>query len=443
MFENKRKGWHGAYSMTGKMTAEQFNEILHKDDILNCTSPKKLRIKDFFEPDQVVNNLDYLYDNLMSFQIYEKEDKHFTESLTKTVEDSQKNIDSKKIKNLKNFFYTKPIKEIDAAKSKYYAPKYDLVFSKTLTGIKWNKLLGRQKPSINISITNNNNICKKFIKEENKIHPVTQENKCFVNMDNYTKRGDFIELKDIRIRYDKPYNKEQNINSKISENYISNPSNSLSPINKNKKRKANLLLKQSLSEKIKVPNFKKYLSRQYLEILRRKKGFEKNNYISSLSLNYNSNHEKKNSDIKFNHKQNKNKVKKFIGINSISLNNCLKNIDKYNNHLSPKLINIKLMPSRSYYENIKNNIDKPCDHLGPSYSSFYKPSFNNIINLKLINSIFFEKKANTKVRNNINKIKNKMIFNNKTYRQLMKENEINKIDGITLKSLKRKNKISK
>jgi hypothetical protein len=379
----------------------------------------------------------------MSFQIYEKEDKHFTESLTKTVEDSQKNIDSKKIKNLKNFFYTKPIKEINAAKSKYYDPKYDLVFSKTLTGIKWNKLLGRQKPSINISITNNNNICKKFIKEENKIHPVTQENKCFVNMDNYTKRGDFIELKDIRIRYDKPYNKEQNINSKISENYISNPSNSLSPINKNKKRKANLLLKQSLSEKIKVPNFKKYLSRQYLEKLRRKKGFEKNNYISFLSLNYNSNHEKKNSDIKFNHKQNKNKVKKFIGINSISLNNCLKNIDKYNNHLSPKLINIKLMPSRSYYENIKNNIDKPCDHLGPSYSSFYKPSFNNIINLKLINSIFFEKKANTKVRNNINKIKNKMIFNNKTYRQLMKENGINKIDGITLKSLKRKNKISK
>ena len=379
----------------------------------------------------------------MSFQIYEKEDKHFTESLTKTVEDSQKNIDSKKIKNLKNFFYTKPIKEIDAAKSKYYDPKYDLVFSKTLTGIKWNKLLGRQKPSINISITNNNNICKKFIKEENKIHPVTQENKCSVNMDNYTKRGDFIELKDIRIRYDKPYNKEQNINSKISENYISNPSNSLSPINKNKKRKANLLLKQSLSEKIKVPNFKKYLSRQYLEKLRRKKGFEKNNYISFLSLNYNSNHEKKNSDIKFNHKQNKNKVKKFIGINSISLNNCLKNIDKYNNHLSPKLINIKLMPSRSYYENIKNNIDKPCDHLGPSYSSFYKPSFNNIINLKLINSIFFEKKANTKVRNNINKIKNKMIFNNKTYRQLMKENGINKIDGITLKSLKRKNKISK
>ena len=344
---------------------------------------------------------------------------------------------------MKNFFYTKPIKEIDAAKSKYYDPKYDLVFSKTLTGIKWNKLLGRQKPSINISITNNNNICKKFIKEENKIHPVTQENKCFVNMDNYTKRGDFIELKDIRIRYDKPYNKEQNINSKISENYISNPSNSLSPINKNKKRKANLLLKQSLSEKIKVPNFKKYLSRQYLEKLRRKKGFEKNNYISFLSLNYNSNHEKKNSDIKFNHKQNKNKVKKFIGINSISLNNCLKNIDKYNNHLSPKLINIKLMPSRSYYENIKNNIDKPCDHLGPSYSSFYKPSFNNIINLKLINSIFFEKKANTKVRNNINKIKNKMIFNNKTYRQLMKENGINKIDGITLKSLKRKNKISK
>ena len=454
MFENKRKGWHGAYSMTGKMTAEQFNEILHKDNILNGSRAKKLKIKDIFEPDQVTNNLDFLYDNINSFQIYLKEDKNFTESLSKTVEDGNKNIESNKIKNLKTFFYKKPNKEKDAFENKFYEPKYDLIFSKTLTGIKWNKLPGRKKPPMNIDIIDNGNTCKKYIKDTNKNYPVTPENKCFVNMDNYTKRGNFIELKDIRMRYDKPFNKQQDINSKTSENYTSNQSNSISTLNNNKnkirniffgqsklskKRKTNLLLKQSFSEKIQIPNFKKYLSRQYLEKLRRKKGFEKNNYLSFLSLNYDINHEKKSSDVKFNHKKNKNKVNKFIGINSISLSNYLQNIDKYNNHSSSKVINLKLMPSRSYYENIKNNkIDKPSDHLSPSYSSFYKHSFNNIINLKLLNSIFFEKKANNKIRNNINKIKNKMIFNNKTYRQLIQENEINKLDGITLKSLKRK-----
>ena len=171
-----------------------------------------------------------------------------------------------------------------------------------------------------------------------------------------------------------------------------------------------------------------------------KKRLEKNNYLLSLSLNYDLIREKINSDIKFNHKKSrkKNKIKEFIGINSISFKDCFKYLDKSNNHLSIKSPKFKLMTSRSYVENIRNKCDKPKDLLGPSYSSFNKNSFNNVINLKLLKSMIFEKNANNKIKQNINNIKNNMIFNEKSYKQLIKENSLNKLDGITLKTFKNK-----
>ena len=47
MFENSKKGWHGAYSISGKITAEHFDEILRKEEIIN-RQDKKFIIKDFF-----------------------------------------------------------------------------------------------------------------------------------------------------------------------------------------------------------------------------------------------------------------------------------------------------------------------------------------------------------------------------------------------------------
>ena len=34
MFENKTKGWHGSYSVIGKISAEKFHIILKKNQIL-------------------------------------------------------------------------------------------------------------------------------------------------------------------------------------------------------------------------------------------------------------------------------------------------------------------------------------------------------------------------------------------------------------------------
>ena len=63
MFENNKKGWHGAYSISGKMTAQNFIEIMHKDKIFK-NEERKIKIRDFFAPDIEVNNIDYLYDDI-------------------------------------------------------------------------------------------------------------------------------------------------------------------------------------------------------------------------------------------------------------------------------------------------------------------------------------------------------------------------------------------
>ena len=448
MFENPKKGWHGAYSLTGKVTAEFFEQILRKEKIFNLENQKKLIIKDFFSPDTEKNNIDFLNDDVKSFQVYHKEKKHFIKNLLKSLFNKNKHENNiKKSKDLNTSLNNAPKKQnIYMAKDKEYEPKYDLVFAKTLTGIKWEKMSGRKKPEIHIINSNidKNKICKRYKNEEieSKNNYLTCENKCLVDMNKYTKRGEFIELKDIRKRYDKPFKKSVCDIRPCIEKYLSNNENIKNSESKlTNTQKLNLELKQSFSEKIIVPDFKRYLSRKYLEKNVKKKGFEKNNFLVSLSINYDLIKEKNITNIKFNHKKNKNSLNKFKGIESTSFIDCYKYIDKCNNHSETKVPNIKLMSSR--YSNKKITYDQSYDYLRPAVSSFYKNSCNSLINLKLMSSIFFDKKRNNKLKNSINKIKNNMTFSGKTYKQLIKENILNKLDGITLKTLKKQHKDNK
>ncbi len=45
MAENETKGWYGSYSLAGKHSAEKFNNIVHKNEILRGEH-KKARIHD-------------------------------------------------------------------------------------------------------------------------------------------------------------------------------------------------------------------------------------------------------------------------------------------------------------------------------------------------------------------------------------------------------------
>ena len=59
MFESDTKGWHGSYSLMGKISAESFPMVLAKDKILKgLYKPKK--IKDYFSMDEDINHYDEL-----------------------------------------------------------------------------------------------------------------------------------------------------------------------------------------------------------------------------------------------------------------------------------------------------------------------------------------------------------------------------------------------
>jgi len=157
------------------------------------------------------------------------------------------------------------------------------------------------------------------------------------------------------------------------------------------------------------------------------------------------------------------KRKIFIGIEPNFLFDPNKVIEKYNNHKSAKAPNFNLMSSRR----LKNNNKLPCymniisqrgsneninektlelngysnGYLRPSKSYFFpKKSYNNIINLNLINANIFKNKIkNDEIDEKINFIKNEITFNYKGYEDLIKEGALKKFDGITYKSYKKSN----
>jgi hypothetical protein len=72
MLENRQKGWYGCYSKIGKISAEQFIEIMRKDEIFEKAN-KTIKIRDFFAPDKKINKLNYIEDDIKVFQNYRNE----------------------------------------------------------------------------------------------------------------------------------------------------------------------------------------------------------------------------------------------------------------------------------------------------------------------------------------------------------------------------------
>ena len=549
MFENKQKGWHGCYSRIGKISVEQFTEIIKKDEIFKRLD-KKIKVKDFFSPDKEINKLDYIGDDIKVFQIYENELKGFSKDNNEQLQNLKnknlntennnktqtQNIKKKKFNDMNIYQNKKKLKDIGSEPTLGYNPKYDLIFAKTVWGSNWKKMKGRKYPKITIDNRDY------LYNEKNSFLNGSGEFKCRVNMDKNTQRGEFIDLKDIRIRSDKGYinnkknrtkskikmkpfknlkdlndkseekkksNFKKNLTSKISEsdipNYDSpiissehstfkkeNSSNKTKTLSfrynnykstKNIKSKINILnnynrykngrkqeksLQPSFSEpKISGPDFKKNISRKYLEKLRTL--HQTTFLISHFSPNYKAVTEKHGSNIKYIDEKHKNKSKKklFIGIEPNFNYDANKDIDKYNNHKSTKVPNFKLMTSRyskngnntlpCYMQNIfqrgsKENINEKmlelnmyCNKdLRSSKSTFFpKKSFNNIINLNLINSpIFKNKMKNDEIQEKIDMIKNELNFNHKDYEQLIKEGALHRFDGVTYKSIPRQKNVN-
>jgi hypothetical protein len=153
-----------------------------------------------------------------------------------------------------------------------------------------------------------------------------------------------------------------------------------------------------------------------------------------------------------------NKDKKLKGLDYSYNYIADKIIDKYNNHIPPKVPNFNYMTSRpnkkgcplpTYMQNVHDRLsvcnlnDKTLvlnnysnRGYSPAVTTFFpKKSFNNIINYSVINSKRkMEKKIDEDLDKKLELLKLQANYEPQIYEQFLKEGTINKFDKITLKT---------
>ena len=197
MIENETKGWYGSYSLAGKRSAEKFNNILRKNEILKGDN-KKIKVPDMFAPDEMkYNNTEKKLDYYEIFALDAKNLKKKIKQKYNEEERSKKQKDSKKF-NLffHNRHHSSENKIIGITASEpgctRYSPNYDYIWPKLITGIKWGDQRGRNEKKIEVDnrdfIINNLENYDKYIINSGFV-------KCFVNMNNLKKKKSLLNKK--------------------------------------------------------------------------------------------------------------------------------------------------------------------------------------------------------------------------------------------------------
>ena len=471
MIENNAKKWYGSYSRAGRTSAENFYAIIHKDEILKRD---KRKIKNIYENQR--SKLDYLDGKINLKKIINTK----YSVINNISVPKKKKIISYKKDNSKYKYHNLHYENLITNNEIYlepsctkYNPKYDFIYKKLITGPHWKDLLGRNYPIQNMENTtfflnntqrinkvkktskkdnNNNNknsysSSKKNKKKQKKYNIIDSGvSKCLVDMDTTTQRGEIMDATNLRIRTDKPFNK--NDINKIKSPLIINL---FSKFNKNNKKETKYLNNKEKNNNLKNPNIKtnnknskkirKSLinlsinnnsdSSLYSPLLRRLSTitpeiynvpeitktmpFEQKESINQfkkklmpkVSLNYSLIRERPLSMVIYKKSDIKQKKEKFLGIDP-SLNFDIdKIINKYNNHVVHEAPNFNYMTSRPYDKNdplpnfmkqvfnrmsvgkvndksLKLNGYSDGKFLSTSNSFFPKSSFNSIINMSLL-----------------------------------------------------------
>ena len=404
MFENKTKNWYGSYSRVGKISAENFYSIVHKDAILNRENK---RINNFYG--NKINNLNYLDCKINLNKIINTKYTIINNSVNKKKRkfNNYKKKDSFKYKyhhlhnenlKFKNEIYTEPT-------CTKYNPNYEYVHKKLITGPKWDDLLGRNIPiqnmenttfyliksngkekeinkdkdkdnnikSNNIKINDKNKKLNIFFKnktiENNKINSKnTGESKGLHNITKTEGKNNLKKTKNKKLKINRAFKSEEKKDIALKnkdQSKINNSNNSFRNIKRNLKLslKDNYFLKMKnlqysyldspllrrlsaiTPEIYEIPEISKTMTHQEKEDI---KQFKKR-LMPKTALNYSLIIERPLSLVIYKKNKNMNKErKKFIGIEP-SLNFDIdKIINKYNNHVFHNAPSFDNMTSRPY-----------------------------------------------------------------------------------------------
>ena len=231
MFESDTKGWHGSYSLMGKISAESFPMVLAKDKILRGIYKTK-KIKDYFNTDDDINTVNEINDEdedifnpkyRPPIRIKRKRLKICEPNTKREIPEEYKYHHS----NHKDMYnLSKILKNQSTQSSSIYDPKKEYVWSRTLTGPQWNVLSGREKgglfgiKNLDINFNNTKNEEKETKKNDilNKDKKIYKQNKTannfFINpnkgvdMNKFSKRTSMKTYYDLRIRDFRPFMKK-------------------------------------------------------------------------------------------------------------------------------------------------------------------------------------------------------------------------------------------
>ena len=287
MLENEAKGWYGSYSLAGRRSAEKFNNILRKDEILNGDT-KKIKVPDMFAPDEMKpnqeeNKLDY-------YQIYSLNAGKLKKKIKQIYNEEEENKTQKERKKMNLAFHNKHCslnnkKTMTTTNNEpgctRYSPNYNYIWPKLITGIKWSDQMGRYDKKIQVDnrdfIINNLENYDKYIINSGTV-------KCFVNMGTVKNKKVFLKKKckmNITLsgssntkRLAKTLNKKAITSSNIEKLKARN-SNLI-----NKKNKSNNDLDDDISSNSSKTN-KPLFNNNFL-------GKTKNNFFNESKLNKNS-----------------------------------------------------------------------------------------------------------------------------------------------------------
>ena len=238
MIKNDTKGFFGAFSKTGKNSAEILANVRQKDRLLN---PQKYKgnnksivnflkrngYHNIYGDDEIIKMIKD--DDLDDSQIEEVEEEVDIFTLKeRRKKEMERNRKPKIVKNaLKKYFHRTNSdaykfhdlhrqkghkkKEYKTPNCTKYLPSKALVWKRTLIPPKWDKIRGRD-PLFGVDNT------KYYLNHE---PPLKNIGKVFIDMDKQTMRGDAITKHDLRIITTKTFiskNKKKNKNKKEKEN---------------------------------------------------------------------------------------------------------------------------------------------------------------------------------------------------------------------------------
>jgi len=160
MFENKAKGWHGSYSVIGKISAEKFHVIVKKNEILKEKKRKKkvnlfLFPSDSFDKKEKIKPEDKdidIFDPKKDRKVSKKEKEKKEHKYQKHTQNCFNTVNTANFSShyLHHKEIAKQIKKMKEHENLYvtsmkYNPRMDVIWRKVISGPKWNTISGREK----------------------------------------------------------------------------------------------------------------------------------------------------------------------------------------------------------------------------------------------------------------------------------------------------------